>query len=132
MGRGTASAIALDPLTVQVLPAAEFREFVTSRPGAALELIRMLMSRLREATGGASSAYDATARVARLLCDLANTPSPTTTVWMSGSRNTRSPASSARHCRSLAPSPRSARWTSSPRDKDHRRLDLDALRRVFV
>ena len=71
-GPRTASAIALDPLTVQVLPAAQFREFVTSRPGAALELIRMLMSRLREGDRRRVEfgAYDATARVARLLCDL--------------------------------------------------------------
>jgi CRP/FNR family transcriptional regulator, cyclic AMP receptor protein len=71
-GPRTASAIALDPLTVQVLPSAQFREFVTSRPGAALELIRMLMSRLREGDRRRVEfgAYDATARVARLLCDL--------------------------------------------------------------
>ena len=73
-GPRTASAIALDPLTVQVLPATQFREFVTSRPGAALELIRMLMSRLREGDRRRIEfgAYDATARVAHLLCDLAS------------------------------------------------------------
>ena len=73
-GPRTASAIALDPLTVRVLTAAEFREFVASRPGAALELIRVLMGRLREGDRRRVEfgAYDATSRVARLLCDLAN------------------------------------------------------------
>ena len=73
-GPRTATAVALDPLTVRVLPAAQFREFVASRPGAALELIRVLMSRLREGDRRRLEfgAYDATARVARLLCDLAN------------------------------------------------------------
>jgi CRP/FNR family transcriptional regulator, cyclic AMP receptor protein len=70
----TAGAIALDPLTVRVIPAEEFRRFVTSTSGAALELIRMLMGRLREGDRRRVEfgAYDATARVARLLCDLAN------------------------------------------------------------
>jgi len=69
----TASAIALDPLTVRVIPADEFRKFVATAPGAALELIRMLMGRLREGDRRRVEfgAYDATSRVARLLCDLA-------------------------------------------------------------
>jgi CRP/FNR family cyclic AMP-dependent transcriptional regulator len=71
-GPRTASAIALDPLTVRVLTAEEFRDFVTSRPHAALELVRMLIGRLRESDRRRVEfgAYDATARVARLLCDL--------------------------------------------------------------
>jgi len=73
-GPRTASAIALDPLKVRVVPAAEFRAFVAGRPDAALELIRMLMGRLREGDRRRVEfgAYDATARVARLLCDLAD------------------------------------------------------------
>jgi CRP-like cAMP-binding protein len=69
----TASAIALDQLSVRVITADEFRTFVADTPGAALELIRMLMSRLREGDRRRVEfgAYDATARVARLLCDLA-------------------------------------------------------------
>jgi CRP/FNR family cyclic AMP-dependent transcriptional regulator len=72
-GPRTASAIALDPLSVRVISADEFREFVARSPGAALELIRMLMSRLREGDRRRVEfgAYDATSRVARLLCDLA-------------------------------------------------------------
>jgi CRP/FNR family cyclic AMP-dependent transcriptional regulator len=71
-GPRTASAIALDTLTVRALTAEEFRDFVTTRPGAALELIRTLMGRLRESDRRRVEfgAYDATARVARLLCDL--------------------------------------------------------------
>jgi CRP-like cAMP-binding protein len=69
----TASAIALDQLSVRVIAAEEFRKFVAGTPGAALELIHMLMSRLREGDRRRVEfgAYDATARVARLLCDLA-------------------------------------------------------------
>jgi len=73
-GPRTASAVALDPLTVRVISAAEFREFVARSPGAALELIRMLMGRLREGDRRRVEfgAYDATSRVAHLLCDLAS------------------------------------------------------------
>jgi CRP-like cAMP-binding protein len=73
-GPRTASAIALDPLTVRVIAAEEFRSFVSSTPGAALELIHMLMGRLREGDRRRVEfgAYDATSRVARLLCDLAS------------------------------------------------------------
>jgi CRP-like cAMP-binding protein len=69
----TASAIALDPVTVRMITAAEFRDFVNTRPGAAVELIRMLMRRLREGDRRRVEfgSYDATARVARLLRDLA-------------------------------------------------------------
>jgi CRP-like cAMP-binding protein len=72
-GPRTASAIALDPLTVRVITAHEFKNFVSSTPGAAVELIHMLMGRLREGDRRRLEfgAYDATARVAHLLCDLA-------------------------------------------------------------
>jgi CRP-like cAMP-binding protein len=72
-GPRTAGAIALDRLTVRIVPAPEFRQFVAERPEAAFELIRMLMRRLREGDRRRVEfgAYDATARVARLLCDLA-------------------------------------------------------------
>jgi CRP-like cAMP-binding protein len=72
-GPRTASAIALEPLTVRLISADEFREFVARSPGAALELIRMLMGRLREGDRRRIEfgAYDATSRVARILCDLA-------------------------------------------------------------
>jgi CRP-like cAMP-binding protein len=69
----TASAIALEPVVVRVIAADEFLTLVADQPGAALELIRMLMSRLREGDRRRVEfgTYDATARVARLLCDLA-------------------------------------------------------------
>ncbi len=72
-GPRTASAIALEPLTVRLISADEFRAFVAHSPGAALELIRMLMGRLREGDRRRVEfgAYDATSRVAHLLCDLA-------------------------------------------------------------
>lgn len=68
-----ASAVALEPVTVRMVTAREFRTFVDDHPGAALELIRMLMGRLREGDRRRVEfgSYDATARVARLLCDLA-------------------------------------------------------------
>jgi CRP/FNR family cyclic AMP-dependent transcriptional regulator len=47
-GPRTASAIALDPLTVRLISADEFREFVGRSPGAALELIRMFVAKLDE------------------------------------------------------------------------------------
>jgi len=73
-GPRTASAIAIDPLAVRIIPAEEFREFVARSPGAALEIIRMLMGRLREGDRRRVEfgAYDATSRVAHLLCDLAS------------------------------------------------------------
>jgi CRP-like cAMP-binding protein len=73
-GPRTASAIALDRLTARIVPGEEFRRFVGERPQAALELIRVLMRRLREGDRRRVEfgAYDATARVARLLCELAD------------------------------------------------------------
>lgn len=72
-GPRTASAIAMDPVQVRLVAATEFREFLARFPTAALELIRMLMGRLREGDRRRVEfgSYDATARVARLMCDLA-------------------------------------------------------------
>lgn len=68
-----ASAVALEPLTVQAVPADEFRAFVSQHGGVALELMRTLIGRLREADRRRVEfgAYDARGRVARLLADLA-------------------------------------------------------------
>ena len=68
-----ASAVALEPLTVQALTADEFRAFVAENGRVALQLMRMLICRLREADRrrGEFGAYDAASRVARLLADLA-------------------------------------------------------------
>ena len=68
-----ASAVALEPLMVQTLTAEEFRAFVAEHGSVALQLIRMLIGRLREADRRRVEfgAYDAASRVARLLVDLA-------------------------------------------------------------
>jgi CRP-like cAMP-binding protein len=44
-----ASALALEPVSVQQIPTAEFRRFLDRSPGAALALVRVLTGRLREA-----------------------------------------------------------------------------------
>ena len=69
-----ASAVALDPLTVQALTADEFRTFVAQHGEAALELMRTLISRLREADRRRVEfgAYNAQGRVARVLAELAS------------------------------------------------------------
>lgn len=71
-GPRAASAVALEPLTVRLLQAEEFRAFVAQRPAVGLELIRALIGRLREADRRRAEfgAYDAVSRVARLLGDL--------------------------------------------------------------
>ena len=74
MGPRTASAIALDAVTVRIIAADAFRRFVTAHPDAAVGLIRMLMGRLSEGDRRRSEfgALDATVRVARLIVDLAH------------------------------------------------------------
>jgi CRP-like cAMP-binding protein len=68
-----ATALALDAGTAQVLPAAEFREFVERHPAAAVALLRVVVGRLREADRRRAEfgALDVTRRVAQLLADLA-------------------------------------------------------------
>src|SRR5205823_98587 len=44
-----ASATAIDPMTVRVISADEFRDFVARHPGTVLGLMRTLIGRLREA-----------------------------------------------------------------------------------
>jgi CRP/FNR family transcriptional regulator, cyclic AMP receptor protein len=71
-GPRLASAVTLDPLTVQVLTAEEFRAFIAEHSGTALELLRMVIGRLREADRRRVEfgAYDIAGRVARLLAEL--------------------------------------------------------------
>jgi len=71
-GPRVATAVALEPLTVRLLTAEEFRAFVARQPGAGVELIRMLIGRLREADRRRAEfgAYETLPRVARLLGDL--------------------------------------------------------------
>jgi CRP/FNR family transcriptional regulator, cyclic AMP receptor protein len=68
-----ATAMALDPLTVRVITAAEFRDFVAHHADAVLRLIRMMIGRLREADRRRVEfgANDAASRVAHLLAELA-------------------------------------------------------------
>jgi CRP/FNR family cyclic AMP-dependent transcriptional regulator len=68
-----ATAIAVEALTVQSLTAEEFRAFIAEHPGAALELIRMLIGRLREADRRRVEfgVHDTARRVAHLLAELA-------------------------------------------------------------
>jgi CRP/FNR family transcriptional regulator, cyclic AMP receptor protein len=67
-----ASVVALEPLTVRLLAADEFRAFIAQQPEAGLELIRVLIGRLREADRRRAEfgVYDSVSRVARLLGDL--------------------------------------------------------------
>ena len=71
-GPRVATAVALEPLTVRLLTADEFRAFVARQPGAGVELIRMLIGRLREADHRRAEfgTYDTLPRVTRLLGDL--------------------------------------------------------------
>jgi CRP/FNR family transcriptional regulator, cyclic AMP receptor protein len=71
-GPRVATAVALEPLAARLLAADEFRAFVADQPGAGLELIGMLIGRLREADRRRAEfgTYDALSRVARLLGDL--------------------------------------------------------------
>jgi CRP-like cAMP-binding protein len=71
-GPRVASAVALEPLTVRLLAADEFRAFIAQQPEVGLELIRVLIGRLREADRRRAEfgAYDSVSRVARLLGDL--------------------------------------------------------------
>jgi CRP-like cAMP-binding protein len=68
-----ATAIAIEPLTMQSLTAEEFRAFIAEHSSAALELIRMLIGRLREADRRRAEfgVHDTTRRVAHLLAELA-------------------------------------------------------------
>jgi CRP/FNR family cyclic AMP-dependent transcriptional regulator len=68
-----ATAIAIEPLTAQSLAAEEFRAFIAEHPGAALELMRMLIGRLREADRRRVEfgVHDTARRVAHLLAELA-------------------------------------------------------------
>jgi CRP/FNR family cyclic AMP-dependent transcriptional regulator len=73
-GARVASAVALEPLTVRMFTAEEFRAFVARRPGVGLELLRILIGRLREADRRRAEfgTYDTVSRVARLLGDLSS------------------------------------------------------------
>ena len=73
-----ASAMALDPLTVQVITADTFRDFVAHHSGAVLGLMQMLIGRLRESDRRRAEfgAHDSASRVAHLLAQLAAEQDP--------------------------------------------------------
>jgi CRP/FNR family transcriptional regulator, cyclic AMP receptor protein len=73
-----ASAMAIDPLTVRVITADEFRDFVAHHAGAVLGLMRTLIGRLREAGRRRVEfgAHDTASRVAHLLAELAADQEP--------------------------------------------------------
>jgi CRP-like cAMP-binding protein len=68
-----ASVMALDPLTVQVITADAFRDFVAHHSGAVVGVMQMLIGRLREADRRRAEfgAHDSAIRVAHLLAQLA-------------------------------------------------------------
>ena len=68
-----ASAMAIDPLTVRVITADDFQDFLAHHAGAALGLMRALIGRLREAGRRRVEfgAHDSASRVAHLLAELA-------------------------------------------------------------
>jgi CRP/FNR family transcriptional regulator, cyclic AMP receptor protein len=67
----SASAIALDDVVVQAIPAAEFLRFVERHAAVSFVLLRQLASRLRESTTRHADAggYDVLHRLARALLD---------------------------------------------------------------
>jgi CRP/FNR family cyclic AMP-dependent transcriptional regulator len=71
----SASGIALEAVDVQLLTAADFRAFLADTPGAALALLRVVISRLRDSDRlrVEFGARDALARVASRLVELAET-----------------------------------------------------------
>ena len=71
----SASGVALEAVDVQVLAADDFRAFLADTPGAALALLRVVISRLRDSDRlrVEFGAHDALARVASRLVELAET-----------------------------------------------------------
>jgi CRP/FNR family transcriptional regulator, cyclic AMP receptor protein len=65
--------VALEPLTAQAVTADDFRAFIAKHGHAALQIMRMLIGRLREADRRRVEfgTYEADKRVARLLAELA-------------------------------------------------------------
>jgi CRP-like cAMP-binding protein len=68
-----ASMIVLEPLACRILRATEFMDFLKHHPAAAVELLRVIAGRLRDAERRRVEfgAYGSARRLARLLVDLA-------------------------------------------------------------
>ena len=73
-----ASAVALEPLTVQALTADEFRVFLAQHGGVGIQMMGTLVRRLREADRRRVEfgAYDVAGRVARVLAELTADQAP--------------------------------------------------------
>ena len=71
----SATVVALDPIVCRVVRNGEFRTLLAARPAIALELLRMVATRLRSSDRRLVDlgAYDTTRRVARLLAGMALT-----------------------------------------------------------
>ena len=69
----SATAVALDAVACAVVPTERFREVLETEPGAAMALLEVVASRLREAEGRRAEhgALDAVQRLARRLLELA-------------------------------------------------------------
>jgi CRP/FNR family transcriptional regulator, cyclic AMP receptor protein len=81
-GVRTSTVVAMEPVTAQEISGAEFRAYLRSHPAAAMELLRMVVGRLRAADrrriefGG----FETTSRLAHLLAELADEDGGSTTV----------------------------------------------------
>jgi CRP/FNR family transcriptional regulator, cyclic AMP receptor protein len=73
-GGRTSTVVAMEPVTAQEISGAEFRAYLAVHPAAAMELLRMVVGRLRSADrrriefGG----FETTSRLAHLLVELAD------------------------------------------------------------
>ena len=73
-GGRTSTVVAMEPVTAQEISAADFRAYLAAHPAAAMELLRMVVGRLRSADrrriefGG----FETTSRLAHLLAELAD------------------------------------------------------------
>jgi CRP-like cAMP-binding protein len=99
-----ASVAALEPVVALVVPAADFAAFLSGHPGAAAVLLRLVVSRLRDADRKRVEfgAHDIAARVAGRLVELADRfgePDATGVRIAVPCRRTSSPAGSGRPAR---------------------------------
>jgi CRP/FNR family transcriptional regulator, cyclic AMP receptor protein len=73
-GGRTSTVVAMEPVTAQEISGADFRAYLAAHPAAAMELLRMVVGRLRSADrrriefGG----FETTSRLAHLLAELAD------------------------------------------------------------
>jgi CRP-like cAMP-binding protein len=77
-GLRSATVVALDTLTCDVVRAEAFQAFLEQHPAAAIAVLRLVIARLRDADRRRTEfgSYDATRRLARVLADAGATASP--------------------------------------------------------